>query len=180
MHIYTEATPNPQSVKFVIEHSPHPLTHGISLQYEAPDVEAPALVQALWQIPGIERIFLAPTFMTITKKENADWYTLIPTVKETLQKYYPHAPLGEPSPSTEISKSEIEKQILELLDTYIRPAIAMDGGDVTFEKYESGTVYLRLKGSCVGCPSSLYTLKMGIENLLRQLLPYVKKVEALP
>ncbi|MGQ9863180.1 MAG: NifU family protein [Bacteroidia bacterium] len=178
MFIYTEATPNPQSVKFVIEHASHPLTHGISMQYETPSAEAPALIQALWQIPDIERIFLAPTFVTITKKENADWYALIPTIKDILQKYFPDAPLG--TPATETPTSEIEKQILDLLDTYIRPAIAMDGGDVTLEKYESGTVYLRLKGSCMGCPSSLYTLKMGIENLLRQMLPHVEKVEALP
>jgi Fe-S cluster biogenesis protein NfuA len=181
MLIYTEITPNPQSLKFVLPPEVVAIERGNRTYEQAELSEAwPAGIQALFQIPGVESVFLTRAFVTITKSPEVGWHELIPAVKEVLKTYLAQGPLA---PEGEVSVSEsspegIERQIVEAIEEYIRPAIAMDGGDVEYVGYSDGVVKLRLMGSCVGCPSSIVTLKAGIENLLSRLIPEVKAVEA--
>lgn len=181
MLIYTEITPNPQSLKFVLPPEVVAIERGNRTYARAELSEAwPAGIQALFQTPGVESVFLTRAFVTITKSPEVGWHELIPAVKEVLKTYLaqgPLAPAGEVSVS-ESSPEGIEQQIVEAIEEYIRPAIAMDGGDVEYVGYSDGVVKLRLMGSCVGCPSSIVTLKAGIENLLSRLVPEVKAVEA--
>ncbi|MCS6895193.1 MAG: NifU family protein [Bacteroidia bacterium] len=177
MLIYTEITPNPHSLKFVLPPEYPAIERGTRELNQPSEMDEP-LVQALWKISGVKSLFFTRAFITVSKSEDASWHELIPKVKEVLQHYLPQGPL----PSGEIhdmgESSDIEGQIRSILEEYIRPGIAMDGGDVEFVSFSDGVVKLRLQGSCSGCPSSLYTLKAGIENLLTRLVPEVQAVEA--
>lgn len=177
MLIYTEITPNPHSLKFVLPPE-YPAIERGTREHTTPTAEDEPLLKALWKLPGVKGLFFTRAFVTVTKTEEASWHELIPQVKEILRTYLPEGPL--PAPQTEATQesSTIEKQIQTVLEEYIRPGIAMDGGDVEFVSFESGIVKLRLRGSCSGCPSSLYTLKAGIEGLLTRLVPEVHAVEA--
>ncbi|RMF48967.1 MAG: NifU family protein [Bacteroidetes bacterium] len=178
MLIYTEVTPNPQSIKFVVP-AETPLLDRGTWEATQPSPTDPPLLQALWAIPGVKALFLTRAFLTVTKSEEAPWHTLIPQVKEVLRQHLPNGPLANPHASSQPTTSEgLEKQIQAILEEYVRPGIAMDGGDVEFVGYAEGVVRLRLQGSCSGCPSSLYTLKAGIEALLTRLIPEVHTVEA--
>lgn len=178
MLIYTEITPNPQSLKFVLPPECPALDRG-TWELSAPTPEDPPLVQALWRIEGVRSLFFTRAFVTVTKAESAQWHDLIPSVKEVLRSYLVEGPLTNPQALPASPAAEgVERQIQQILEEYIRPGIAMDGGDVEFLGFSEGIVRLRLQGSCSGCPSSLYTLKAGIEGLLTRLLPEVKGVEA--
>ncbi|MCS6790685.1 MAG: NifU family protein [Bacteroidia bacterium] len=177
MLIYTEITPNPNSLKFVLPPDTPALDRGM-LEFTQADETAPTLVQALWKVPGVQSLFFTRAFITVTKAPEAHWQEIIPAVKEILAKYLPKGPLSNPNYTPAETASEIEAQIQQVLEEYIRPGIAMDGGDVELVGYDDGVVKLRLRGSCSGCPSSLFTLKAGIEALLTRLIPEVKSVEA--
>ncbi|MCS7297604.1 MAG: NifU family protein [Bacteroidia bacterium] len=180
MLIYTEITPNPHSLKFIVPPEYPLIERGtrevISIE-EMKKAEEP-LLRALGSVPGIKSLFFTRAFLTVTKEETESWHTLIPQVKEVLKLYLPQGPLSSTQEDLPSDPGEIERRIREVLDEYIRPGVAMDGGDVEFLSYADGVVRLRLRGSCSGCPSSIYTLKAGIETLLSRLIPEVQLVEA--
>ncbi|MCX8113059.1 MAG: NifU family protein [Bacteroidia bacterium] len=177
MLIYTEITPNPHSLKFIVPPE-YPAIQRGTYEATAPTEEDEPLVRELWKIPGVRGLFFTRAFITVSKSEEASWHAIIPEVKQVLQTYLPQGPLVARQSQEAQEGSSIEQQIRSVLEEYIRPGIAMDGGDVEFLGFDSGVVRLRLQGSCSGCPSSLFTLKAGIENLLKRLVPEVVSVEA--
>lgn len=180
--IYTEMTPNPASLKFVVDTI---LVGKGSRDYPDPaSAEGESrLAQKLFEFNFIQRVFLGHNFVTVTKPETEKWETIIPLVKNTIKTFLESGtPVLENEPDAEpeadLEEDEVVRQIKQLLDQNIRPAVAMDGGDVVFDHFDEGVVKLKLQGSCSGCPSSTMTLKMGIEGLLTRMIPEVKKVEA--
>lgn len=181
MFIQTEATPNPATLKFLPGQTV--LAAGTA---DFPSAEAAAsspLAQAIFAVEGVTGVFLGHDFVTVTKAEGLDWAHLKPAVLGAIME---HAQSGRPAILGQAADghashhdgadSEIVGQIKQLLDTRVRPAVAQDGGDITFHGFDRGVVYLHMKGACAGCPSSTLTLKMGIENLLRHYIPEVTEV----
>ena len=179
MFIQTEQTPNPATLKFLPGRDV--LGQGTA---DFPTVETAArspLAQRLFEIEGVAGVFLGADFVTITKEGDRDWYLLKPSILGVIME---HFTAGRPvvnetavdDNAAHEDDDEIVAQIKELLDTRVRPAVAQDGGDITFQGFENGIVYLNMKGSCAGCPSSTATLKAGIENMLRHYIPEVVEV----
>jgi len=187
MFIQTEATPNPATLKFLPGRSVSP-QGPIELRDPALAERSP-LATRLFGVKGVSAVFFGSDFITVTKAEG-EWPHLKPAILGAIMEHYMSgAPLmSDSAPIDELAESEDEffaeedaatvDTIKELLETRIRPAVAGDGGDITFRGYKDGTVYLAMKGSCSGCPSSTATLKHGIQNLLRHFLPQVREVEA--
>jgi len=187
--VFTEGSPNPNSMKFVL--SVELVPSGLSFDYATPadaliDGKASPLAVALFGFEFVRRVFIANNFVTITKDEATDWDEVMFEVKLFLKEY-----LGEQKPvfaqrtmdanTTKLDMdSETVQKIKAVLDQYIRPAVETDGGAINFHSFDepSGVVKVQLQGSCSGCPSSTLTLKAGIENLLTRLVPEVKTVEA--
>lgn len=175
-----EFTPNPNTLKFVVNRSL--LARGAA-NFTAPEQAAHApLAQALFAVPGVQGVMVGTNFVTITKGPQGNWDVVADKVPATLES---HLKAGKPvfdsefqteSTSASGGDSEVVNRIREILDREIRPAVAMDGGDITFHKYEGGVVYLHLQGSCSSCPSSVMTLKMGVESRLRDAIPEIKEV----
>jgi Fe-S cluster biogenesis protein NfuA len=142
------------------------------------------LAERLFTLPEVTGVFFGADFITVTKAEEADWYRLKPAILAIIMEHFTAgrpvllAPLDREPESAE-EEDEVVSQIKELLETRVRPAVAQDGGDITFCDYQEGVVYLHMQGSCSGCPSSLATLKAGIENMLRYYIPEVREVRAL-
>lgn len=185
MFIQTEQTPNPASLKFlpgqtVMENG----TVDFASSEEA--VHSP-LAMRLFAIPGVAGVFFGSDFITVRKTEERDWQVIKPEILGSIME---HFSLGEPvltegaskDTSARMGKGEDEDEVIvqiqELLETRVRPAVAQDGGDIVFQGYEAGVVFLELQGSCSGCPSSTATLKSGIENLLKHYIPEVQEVRA--
>lgn len=184
MFIQTESTPNPSTLKFL----PGREVLGASTREfrSAEEAEASPLAQNLFGIPGVTGVFLGADFVTVTKTEG-EWQHLKPAILGAIMEHYlSGAPMLVDGAAPEVSGEEFfaEKDaatvatIKELIETRVRPAVAGDGGDITFRGFRDGVVYLTMKGSCAGCPSSTATLKHGIQNLLRHFLPEVQSVEA--
>jgi Fe-S cluster biogenesis protein NfuA len=185
MFIETEGTPNPATLKFLPGRGVMP-----SGTADFPNVEAAApspLAQALFALPGVSRVFLGADFVTVTKDWDTEWQMLRPQVLGAIMDHFMAGrPViegaGEGAADDEIEVAEEDREIVaqirELIDTRVRPAVAMDGGDIVFRKFEDGIVHLRLQGSCSGCPSSRATLKHGIENMLKHYVPEVVAVQA--
>lgn len=185
MFIQTEATPNPATLKFL---PGKPVLPGGTRDYRDAEaaVESP-LAQKLFTVKGVSGVFLGQDFITVTKSD-AEWQHLKPSILGLIMDHYlSGAPVlaGEqPTAASEGEEffeegdAEIVTTIKQLLDTRVRPAVAQDGGDITFHGFKEGVVYLNMKGSCAGCPSSTATLKHGIENLLRHFVPEVSEVRA--
>lgn len=181
MFIQTEETPNPATMKFL----PGRDVMG-SGTLEVTDARAASnspLAAALFDIEGVKGVFLGKDFITVTKAGDKNWPVLKPAILAAIMDHFTNnrpVALGiAPSPPGEevaADEGEIVKQIREILDVKVRPAVAQDGGDITFQSYEDGVVYLNLKGSCAGCPSSTATLKAGIENMLKHYIPEIKEV----
>ncbi|MFZ0693928.1 MAG: NifU family protein [Alphaproteobacteria bacterium] len=179
MYIQTEQTPNPATQKFLPGRAV--LEQGTA---DFPDVDAAAkspLARRLFEVEGVAGVFLGADFVTVTKAPEKDWMVLKPLVLHALMDHFVSgAPIieeGAEAPAAAVEEdSEIVAQIKELLETRVRPAVAADGGDITFEGFENGVVYLNMRGSCAGCPSSTMTLKAGIENMLRHYIPEVTEV----
>jgi Fe-S cluster biogenesis protein NfuA len=178
MYIQIEETPNHNALKFLIDGL---CKKGLILDYEKDDTEEkPEFITKIFNIEGIVRVFLTDEFITITKLEKDDFETIKPSVFQILFE----AKLNNETVSTEetltdfANLDEISKQIVELLDERIKPAVAMDGGDISFVKFDSetGVVYVKLKGSCSGCPSSTITLQQGIKRTLQHYIPEVYDV----
>jgi Fe-S cluster biogenesis protein NfuA len=141
------------------------------------------LATRLFAVEGVTGVFLGADFVTVTKAEGLDWYVLKPAVLGAMMEHYlsgdPVIVVDETAPAEGVAAeedSELVKQIRELIDTRVRPAVAQDGGDIVFKGFERGVVYLHMRGACAGCPSSTITLKNGIENLLRYYVPEVAEV----
>ena len=183
MFIQTEATPNPATLKFI---PGKPVLPGSTREYRAAnEAEDCALAQQLFTVSGVSGVFLGQDFITVSKSDG-EWQHLKPAILGHIMDHYlSSAPMlmGEkPLAVTdsgefyEESDRAIVGTIKELLETRVRPAVAQDGGDITFHGFKEGVVFLNMKGSCAGCPSSTATLKHGIENLLRHFVPEVTEV----
>jgi Fe-S cluster biogenesis protein NfuA len=186
MYIQTEATPNPNTLKFIPGEKV--LDNGTySFKSKDDAVGISTLASVLFEIPDVSQIFFGNDFITVTKKENSDWQMLKAHVLTTIMEHYISGkPAMDKNKKTNINHanssttedSELVKQIKELIDTRVRPAVAEDGGDIIFKSFKEGIVYLELHGSCSGCPSSTITLKNGIENMLKHYVPEVIAVES--
>ena len=183
MFIQTEATPNPATLKFLPGRVV--MDEGTFEARDLAEAERSPLATALMQLPGVGGVFFASDFISVTKSEG-EWQHLKPAVLGVVTEFYlSGAPLIEDGGADAITTGEFfdakdaetVEAIKELIETRVRPAVAGDGGDITFKGYRDGIVYLRMKGACSGCPSSTATLRHGIENLLRHFLPEVQAVE---
>jgi Fe-S cluster biogenesis protein NfuA len=180
--ITAEITPNPNTLKFNIGRT---LVETGSVNFTDPQkARGVALAEALFGIENVLGIMAGHDFVTVTKKPEASWNVLaepiIKALKALLESGKPLLPADYAATSApaehHAADGEIEKRIKEILDNEIRPAVAMDGGDITFYGYDKGVVTLHLQGSCSSCPSSVLTLKMGVENRLKSLIPEVREV----
>lgn len=177
--ISLEFTPNPNTLKYVLNREL--LERGAANFPNAAAAERSPLAKRLFKVSGVVGVMIGRDFVTVTKGAEGDWDTLNRGVNDVLVDHLTKGlPVVDESffekSQSSASDSEVENKIREILDNEIRPAVAMDGGDITFEKYENGVVYLYLQGACSGCPSSTMTLKMGIENRLKQVIPEVVEV----
>ncbi len=184
--IYTEMTPNPETMKFGANKLLYP---GKSIDF--PDVEAARpspLAIELFGFPFIRAVFIASNFVTLTKTSDTDWNDVIPTIRQFLKEYLEENKPVINEEEVVVVKSEgnvidaddddVVKRIKELLENYVKPAVEMDGGAIQFKSYQEGIVNLMLQGSCSGCPSSMITLKAGIEGMMKRMIPEVKEVVA--
>jgi Fe-S cluster biogenesis protein NfuA len=187
IEIYTEMTPNPESVKFVTNQHILP---NFQLDFKTKELASgSAMAKALFEIPFVNGVFIANNFVTITKKPDYDWFEITPELKEAVRKFIASGakPVDDallpkdllPEQNQASSAVDIESKIKDLLEKYVKPAIQMDGGHIEFRSFEEGVVKLSLQGSCSGCPSSTLTLKSGIEGLLKRMVPEVETVEAI-
>lgn len=179
VYVSLEFTPNPNTLKYSVNREL--LAKGAVNFVKKEDAEARSpLAAKLFAVPGISGVMLGKNFVTVTKTEAGDWDVVHKNSSSIIEGHLSaNEPLLNDVGPIEAHKggqSEIENKIREILDQEIRPAVAMDGGDITFEKFEDGVVYLYLQGSCSGCPSSTATLKMGIETRLREAIPEVTEV----
>ena len=180
MFIQTEPTPNPATLKF--------LPGRIVMQSGTADFTDPAgagnspLAEALFRVDGVSGVFLGGDFVTVTKAEDQEWHVMKPSILGVIMEHFTSGrPVllddGQTDGSVDVAEDDpISAQIRELIETRVRPAVAMDGGDITFQGFDEGVVYLSMRGACAGCPSSTATLKMGIENMLKHYIPEVVEV----
>jgi len=182
MFIQTEATPNPATLKFLP--GQQVLETGTA-DFPSSDTAAPSpLASRIFGVDGVAGVFLGTDFVTVTKADAVEWDHVKPAILGAIMEHFQSgAPVmdgdgaaGGHAAHEDGADSEIVGQIKELLDTRVRPAVAQDGGDITFHGFDRGIVYLHMQGACAGCPSSTITLKMGIENLLRHYIPEVVEV----
>lgn len=189
MSVVYEQTPNPNALKFVISRevrgNKSPLFYKKDF-LNNPKEDAP-LAHSIFQLEGVTDVFFGSDFITVGKSETTDWGNIQSEIMEMIRDYdnSNHSfVITETKPAcetinTDAGETKVTKQIVQLLDDRVRPAVAMDGGDIIFHSFENGTVYLEMYGACSGCPSSTATLKMGIENMLRHYIPEVHNVEAI-
>ncbi len=191
MFIQTEPTPNPDTLKFL----PGQEVAGGAGPFDYAGAEAAAaspLARALFEVDGVERVFLGGDFVSVSKTPAADWIHVRPLVIASIMDHYMAGlpvvdgetdPAGSESGDETVYEGEVAEivaEIRDLIDTRVRPAVAQDGGDIVFDRFEpeTGVVRLHMRGACAGCPSSVYTLKQGIENMLKAYVPEVTAVEA--
>ena len=181
--IYTEMTPNPETLKFVANKLLYP---GKSIDFQSEDLAGPSpLAKELFGFPFIRGVFIASNFITLSKTPDTDWNDVTPSIREFLKEYLEE---GKPivnedeivaqQPAASGDDTDVVKKIKELLENYVKPAVEMDGGAISFKNYANGIVTLALQGSCSGCPSSMITLKSGIEGMMKRMIPEVKEVVA--
>ncbi|MEM7506677.1 MAG: NifU family protein [Pseudomonadota bacterium] len=182
MFIQTEATPNPATLKFLPGQT---VMQAGSADFPAPTTpDISPLAARIFGVEGVTGVFLGSDFVTVTKADEIDWAHIKPAILGAIMEHFQS---GAPVMATDAEAAgghaehdgpdaEIVVQIKELLDTRVRPAVAQDGGDITFHGFDKGVVYLTMQGACAGCPSSTMTLKHGIENLLRHYIPEVTEV----
>ena len=183
MFIQTEQTPNPQTLKFLPGRVV--MNEGTAFYQNIDETKNSPFARRLFKLDEVEGVFFGSDFITITKSEKSDWQTMKPIVLGSIMEHFNSDEetiknsidgKNKESNATNENDSDIVKQIKELLDTRVRPAVAMDGGDIVYQSFEEGIVYLHMQGACSGCPSSTATLKMGIENMLKHYVPEVKEV----
>lgn len=181
MFIQTEETPNPNSIKFIPGTPVSP--KGPVNFSSAKDCALSPLAEALFKLNYVEGVFFGKDFVTVTKDQNTNWNVIKPEILLMLMEYFSSgrsALLDEKSETVESKEkdSDIVRQIKEIIEHKVRPAVAQDGGDIIFHSFENGIVKLELHGACSGCPSSTITLKNGIENMLKHYVPEVIEVVA--
>lgn len=186
MFIQTEDTPNPLTLKLIPGRDV--MGEGAREFGSAHEAQASPLAEALFDVDGVSRVFFGPDFLTVTKASEVDWKTIRASILAAVMDFYAsgqplfageHLEVGHAEGDYDADAAGIVAEIKDLLDTRIRPAVAQDGGDITFSRYEpdTGVVWLHMRGACAGCPSSAMTLKAGVENMLRHYVPEVTAVE---
>jgi NFU1 iron-sulfur cluster scaffold homolog, mitochondrial len=188
--IYAESTPNPATMKFVANTT---LLANKSAEFSGPEEAAKDdLPGALFRFPFVKSVYLASNFVTVTKIEGIEWYEVMNEVRNFIRDFleagnpvitkFPEVKAAKAASSvhggTILPDEEMDARIVEILDEYIKPAVAQDGGEIAYRGFEKGTVYVAMRGSCSGCPSSTLTLKAGIEQLLKRMVPGVEEVVA--
>ncbi len=187
--LYTEQTPNPETLKFVMNRI---LYKGIA-DFKTADMAYnwSPIASALFEFPFVKGVYLCNNFITITKETSFDWNDIMlelkeyiksyvaegkPVINEGFQEYIDNLEKESGAIQYNEADAELVKRIRELIDTYVKPAVEMDGGNIEFKAYDQGVVYVIMQGSCSGCPSSTVTLKAGIEGMLKRMIPEVKEV----
>ncbi len=186
MFIQTEETPNPNVLKFLPGQE---VVKGRPLEFKSKEeAKASPLAQQLFDVIGVQGVFLGSDFISITKENRKDWFVLKPLLLSTMIDALTNnvtvydasldkaAQADKPKQDKSSSDQEVINQIKELLETRVKPAVAQDGGDIEFYDYDAGVVYLEMRGACSGCPSSSATLKAGIENMLKYYIPEIQEV----
>ena len=181
--ITTETTPNPNSLKFISEKT---ISEAGTEEFQKKDLSKikNEFVKNLLNLKGVELILLSDNFLSVKKTKEISWDILKPTVISHINDYFqindkPILSKQTNKKDKDLSINDIEDRIVKILDTKIRPAVAKDGGDIKFKSFKDGVVHVELQGSCSGCPSSLMTLKQGVQNLLCHYIEEVKSVEAI-
>lgn len=184
--VYAETTPNPATMKFVVN---QPLLPNKSAEYTDASMAAnDDLPGALFRFPFVQSVYVASNFVTITKVEGIDWYEVMNEIRDYIRDFLqagnpaitklPEAPKPKSKDLEPLEPHEADARITEILDEFIRPAVEQDGGEIAFRGFKEGTVYVAMRGACAGCPSSTLTLKAGIEQLLKRMVPGVEEVVA--
>ena len=183
--IYTEMTPNPETMKFVANKLLYP---GKSIDFPDESSAAPSpLAKELFAFPFVRSVFIASNFVTLTKTIETTWDDVIPSIRQFLKEYLEEGKAVINEDQIVVKKDanlvsaddeDVVVRIKELLENYVKPAVEMDGGAISFKGFDNGTVKLMLQGSCSGCPSSMITLKTGIEGMMKRMIPEVKEVVA--
>ena len=184
--IYTEMTPNPETMKFVANKLLYP---GKSIDFpELSTADASPLAQQLFTFPFVKAVFIASNFVTLTKTTETEWSDVIPSIRQFLKEYLEagnevidESKVVQPVKEDVVlsgDESDVVKRIQEILENYVKPAVEMDGGAIQFKSFKDGKVNLMLQGSCSGCPSSMITLKAGIEGMMKRMIPEVEEVVA--
>ena len=183
--IYTEMTPNPETMKFVANKLLYP---GKSIDFPDESTAVPSpLAKELFAFPFIRSVFIASNFVTLSKTAETNWDDVIPSIRQFLKEYLEEGKVVINEDQIVVKKDnntvsaddeDVVVRIKELLENYVKPAVEMDGGAISFKGYDNGTVKLMLQGSCSGCPSSMITLKTGIEGMMKRMIPEVKEVVA--
>jgi len=183
--IYTEATPNPEALKFVANKM---LVHGNSAHFEGvEDAKLSPLATQLFVFPFVKEVFIMNNFVTITKQGDEEWYEIMKELRAFLKEFLESDQTiideaffqqKKGGNQAESDDTETVKKIKNVLDTYVKPAVEMDGGAIEYVNFEEGRVELLLKGACSGCPSSTVTLKQGIEGMMKRMVPEVEEVIA--
>ncbi len=184
--IYTEMTPNPETMKFVANKLLYP---GKSIDFADVESAKPSpLATEFFGFPFIKSVFIASNFVTLTKTAETDWDDIISSIRQFLKEYLEEGKTVINEEEIVVTKKEgnnidaddddVVKRIKELLESYVKPAVEMDGGAIQFKSYHEGVVNLMLQGSCSGCPSSMITLKAGIEGMMKRMIPEVREVVA--
>lgn len=184
MYIQTEFTPNPDAIKFLPGREVSPQQNYFFSSNNASQ-DSPLAIK-LFTIGNVESVFLGLDFITVTKSVNTEWDVLKPEIIMVIMEHLTAdlpiislvAAAEQQETAGDSSLTSIEKQIMELIDTRVRPSVAMDGGDIVYKGFKEGVVYLELHGACAGCPSSTITLKEGIESMLQYYVPEVQEVVA--
>jgi NFU1 iron-sulfur cluster scaffold homolog, mitochondrial len=185
--IYTEATPNPNTLKFVANRLLYP---GKSIDFQTESEAAPSpLAKELYGFPFVKGVFIMSNFITVTKVDDTEWIDVQEELRQFIKEYLEAGKVvinedeivQKPTDSSNVineDDDDVVKRIKELLENYVKPAVEMDGGAIQFRDYNDGVVKLMMQGSCSGCPSSMVTLKAGIEGMMKRMIPEVKEVVA--
>ena len=178
-------TPNPETMKFVANKLLYP---GKSIDFPDESTAAPSpMAKELFAFPFVRSVFIASNFVTLTKTVDTTWDDVIPSIREFLKEYLEEGKavinedqivVKKETNTVSAGDEDVVGRIKELLENYVKPAVEMDGGAISFKGFENGTVKLMLQGSCSGCPSSMITLKSGIEGMMKRMIPEVKEVVA--
>ena len=187
LQVYAETTPNPATMKFVVN---LPLLPNQSAEFSSPEMAGTDdLIGALFRFSYIKSIYIASNFVTLTKIEGVEWYEHMNEIRTYVRNFLeagnpvitkmpPKKQAIQPLGQEPLLESEVDAKITEILNEYIRPAVEQDGGEIAYRGFKEGTVYVAMRGSCAGCPSSTLTLKAGIEQLLKRMVPGVEQVVA--
>ena len=182
--IHIENTPNPNALKFLSEKK---ISSVGTQEFQKANIKKinNYFIKNLLNLDGVELVLVSDNFLSVKKNEKISWDSLKPSIVSSLNDYFQKneepilSTIGKAKPEQKIEDNKTIDQINDILNTKIRPAVARDGGDITFKSFKDGIVTVELKGSCSGCPSSIMTLKQGVQNLLCHYIPEVKSVEAI-